>query len=194
MSYVAKEEEDDSYYDGTSVFLRRCKNHHEDPKLPVATDCLGPTIPEFAVQDAFPVPGYTYIIYDRATGYLLSLYRGKVTTRSHAELTPDCATWHWQCDDNNGWLGFVQESSGRYLGVGPGLTSIGDNMLTLVVDSKSLGPGEQFYYRKDGSGGYQLFFRSGEKMLSAMMDSGDNLRFDRDCDGMVVVWHFIRVD
>ena len=65
--------------------------------------------------DSVPWPGRTYMIRNRASDGVLARENGSLVVKRGMDLT-SCG-WHWACVENeDGWLGFRETSSGVYLG------------------------------------------------------------------------------
>jgi len=73
-------------------------------------------LPGQGVVDSPPWPGRTYMIRHRASDRILARDHGRLELKEPADLPATCA-WRWTCAENDGgWLGFYEPSSGAYLG------------------------------------------------------------------------------
>ncbi|KAK0666951.1 hypothetical protein QBC41DRAFT_348356 [Cercophora samala] len=149
---------------------------HEKPEFTITRRAsTGLSISPDAIWGAIPTPRHTYIIYDRKTGYILSLRSGVVNTFPSQHLDLSCASWHWHCVEEEGWLGLYQGVSGTFLGVREGE----DPACVRVCadyDLDKVGAGTRFFYRNGEDGGYQLFFEGFGKMCPIV-----------ECDGKLVL-------
>ncbi len=79
------------------------------------------TVPELGLEgqvsaiECVPWPGRAYMIRHRASDWVLARENGRLVLKRAMDLA-GCG-WHWACVENeDGWLGFRETSSGVYLG------------------------------------------------------------------------------
>ena len=105
---------------------------------------------QFSVEQGIgsvPWPGRTYMIRNRASDGILAREHGRLVLKEAADLAT-CG-WHWTCAENNGgWLGFRETSSGAYLGR--------DNGGGFRASATEHNGWELFDVRGHPDGGYQL--------------------------------------
>ncbi|KAK3342426.1 hypothetical protein B0H65DRAFT_218819 [Neurospora tetraspora] len=77
-------------------------------------------------RDDNPTAKSTYLVLHQPTNLALTLVGGKLTLHKvpavvgeDHPLAGKCS-WHWQCVETDGWLGFRNAASGRYLGLDGG--------------------------------------------------------------------------
>lgn len=63
-------------------------------------------------QSSVPWPGRTFIIQSQKTGDVITFLDGEITLDKPGGL----GTFRWRCFEKEGWLGFRDPSSARYLG------------------------------------------------------------------------------
>lgn len=61
---------------------------------------------------SFPLNGSIYIIRQESTGLVIQLLGGEVVLDKPSSLS----SMDWVCEEKNGWLGFRNAASGKYLG------------------------------------------------------------------------------
>ncbi|QPH06298.1 hypothetical protein C2857_004677 [Epichloe festucae Fl1] len=70
------------------------------------------------INDADPQDGERFIVVERSTGKALAVVNGKLELQA-CDGTGTFGSqwhWHWDCSLKNGWLGFRNRVTGRYLG------------------------------------------------------------------------------
>ena len=72
-------------------------------------DSSGSAKPDFSLV---PWPGFTFIIRSVSSGDVLTLLEGQVVLTQPGGQ----GSIHWACKETNGWLGFSNPVSGRFLG------------------------------------------------------------------------------
>ena len=102
----------------------------------------------FTITSSIPWPGSTYIISHSTTSNVLTLASGKVTMTPPGGPPSSSGSIHWECVENNGWVGFRNRVSGRYLGY--------DKGGSLICGAGQAKEWEQFCVRAHPDGGYVL--------------------------------------
>ncbi|KIW76422.1 hypothetical protein Z517_11168 [Fonsecaea pedrosoi CBS 271.37] len=98
-----------------------------------------------------PWPGSTYIIRSTSCGRFLSLVDGNVVLAHQNGRS----SIRWKCADREGWLGFKNEASGKWLGYN------GDAIRCSAGEHKAR---ESFVVRPRPEGGYVLLVTSWENL------------------------------
>ncbi|KAI1735111.1 hypothetical protein F4680DRAFT_453202 [Xylaria scruposa] len=106
------------------------------------------------VVTSVPEPGNTYKIVEVDSERTIALVRGRLT------LVSDAGTrggWQWDCEEHpDGWIGFRDAVSGRYLGH--------DNKGGYIAQAGKLDAWESFVLRPRAAGGYNLYMKFGHKL------------------------------
>ncbi|KAI0453908.1 hypothetical protein F5B21DRAFT_477512 [Xylaria acuta] len=101
-----------------------------------------------------PEPGKTYKIVEVDSERAITLVGGRLT------LVLDAGTrggWQWDCEEHpDGWIGFRDAVSGRYLGH--------DNKGGYIAQASKLDSWESFVLRPRAAGGYNLCVKYGHKL------------------------------
>ncbi|KAI8948133.1 hypothetical protein F4801DRAFT_470474 [Xylaria longipes] len=112
-----------------------------------------------------PEPGNTYKILEIDSERAITLVGGRLT------LVLDAGTrggWHWECEEHpggDGWIGFRDAVSGRYLGH--------DNKGGYIVQASKFDGWESFVLRPRAAGGYNLCVRYGNKLKPMGISDND---------------------
>ncbi|KAK3295391.1 uncharacterized protein B0H64DRAFT_145201 [Chaetomium fimeti] len=135
-----------------------------------------------AIRDAVPWAGKTFIIVDKASGRVISHTNGELRLEDN---TGRRGCWHWLCVEKDGWFGFCNTASGRYLGI--------NVWGTLQAEVKHHKGWEFFCPRRHPDGGYILLATQNHwKLLKVGLNKdGDGLVANGDHDG--IVWEFVQV-
>ncbi|KAJ2989681.1 hypothetical protein NUW58_g3349 [Xylaria curta] len=101
-----------------------------------------------------PEPGRIYMIREKTSGEILTHANGVPTVLLGAGTR---GGWQWKCEEHpDGYLGFRDVVSGRYLGRG--------NKEVYVVEAKKLDARESFVLRPRDPEGYNLCAKDGHKL------------------------------
>lgn len=141
-----------------------------------------------AVEASVPWPGSTYIVYSATTGEAIALRNGKVVLTAPSSLD----SFHWECVERGGWLGFRNPVSGKYLGFDE------QGRLCCRADKHNLW--EKFCVRARPDGGFILLMTWGcgaEKLLPIGNRKGDTKEMVARVEGEAsdgMVWRFGKVE
>jgi hypothetical protein len=142
------------------------------------------------ISSSVPWPSSTFIIRYSKTGEVLTLVDGQLVLTKPGGR----GCFRWDCVENNGWLGFRNEVSGKYIGI--------DYQAELVCTVMHHKWYEQFIARPVPEGGYLLLMRHEGKTFGGC---GDTLRLvgTKEKDGKKklskvesadgIIWDFVRV-
>ncbi|KAH8666152.1 hypothetical protein BGZ61DRAFT_302500, partial [Ilyonectria robusta] len=130
-------------------------------------------------RDAVPQAGDTFIIVDKAYGRAITVIEGRPKLETSANRA---GSWRWLCTEKDGFLGFRNTVSGRYLG-----HNIWWNM---VVDGWSHKAWEHFHARRQECGGYTLLAPDWFTMRQISIGEGNTLVAGSEGG---TVWEFIKV-
>lgn len=135
---------------------------------------------------SIPEPGHVYMIREANLDKALTVLNGELTLMSHTDTR---GGWQWHCEQNaNGWMGFRDAVSGRYLGH--------DNRGGYVVQAKRLSDWESFVIRHRKGGGYNLCVKYGHKLkpMGTAVGDGTGMKLvDAPSPAEAAVWAFIEV-
>lgn len=95
---------------------------------------------------AVPWPGDTFMIVEKSSGKAISTKNGALSLESSTQLADN--TNRWLCVERNGYFGFQNTRSGKYLGH--------DGHYGMRVEAPALEYWELIVPRKHPQGGYQL--------------------------------------
>ncbi|KAK7536836.1 uncharacterized protein J3D65DRAFT_667562 [Phyllosticta citribraziliensis] len=180
---------------------RRCFKSEMDTKeddsvsdissQPTLTPLTSPTEPSMAADDDFwrsrgtvPWPSNTYQIIEKATGRAIALVNGNVALK-HVSSPHDPAT-HWLCVEKNGYFGFHNPISGRYLGH--------DGKRGISPGAAALNNWELITPREHPEGGYQIMFPFGffSHALMVLCVAEDGKLAMRNHG--TTIWEFVKVE
>ncbi|KAI0467317.1 hypothetical protein F4859DRAFT_525962 [Xylaria cf. heliscus] len=132
-----------------------------------------------------PEPGKTYKIVEIVSERAITLIGGR--------LVPvlDVGTrggWQWDCEENpDGWIGFRNAVSGRYLGH--------DNKGGYIAQANKLDAWESFTLRPRTAGGYNLCVKHGSKLkpMGISDDGSESKLVDAQSYEEAARWEFYEV-
>ncbi|KAK5993480.1 hypothetical protein PT974_06911 [Cladobotryum mycophilum] len=131
---------------------------------------------------AVPWPGETYIILEKDTGRAITLANGRLRLQ---EIQDDGNTQcHWLCVEANGYFGFLNVKSGRYLGH--------NGEWNMRASASVLQDWEYFTPRRHPKGGYQLLTPYYHHTLRGMTVANDGVSLVRKQHG-ATLWEFVKV-
>lgn len=133
-----------------------------------------------AVRDAIPWASQTFILVDTASGRVLSHTNGQLQLEDNTDRR---GCWHWSCVEKDGWFGFCNTASGRYLGI--------NFWGTLQAEVTHHLGWECFATKRHPSGGYQLLVSVHGKLLTVGLNRDGSLVANADIKG--IVWEFVKV-
>ncbi|KAF3937800.1 hypothetical protein ABW19_dt0205833 [Dactylella cylindrospora] len=116
-------------------------------RCPAITPTPTPEVP----PPEIPWPGKTYIIQDRKSGNVITLMEGSISLEAPTSKGVEVGGQQWECIMKEGWLGFKNPVSGRFLGH--------DSRGYLQADAVEQHSWEEFCVRQHPEGGYVLFLR-----------------------------------
>ncbi|KAI1751058.1 hypothetical protein F4782DRAFT_547903 [Xylaria castorea] len=112
---------------------------------------------------SIPEPGQTYKIVEVDSERAITLVGGRLT------LVLDAGTrggWQWDCEEHpDGWIGFRDAVSGRYLGH--------DNKGGYIAQASKLLSWESFVLRPRAAGGHNLCVKDGHKLKPMGISEND---------------------
>jgi hypothetical protein len=135
-----------------------------------------------SISSSTPWPGNTYLISHATTSHVISLAHGHVT------LSPPGSTMssiHWQCHDNNGWIGFRNGVNGKWLGY--------DKGHLLICTAGRPQEWEQFCVRAVPDGGFVLMMTHWHGLRPLGVKGDKVVKLDNGKVGDGVVWKFVKV-
>lgn len=132
------------------------------------------------LRDADPQAGDTFIIIDQAHGRAIAVIEGELRLEANA---CQAGNRHWLCVEKDGWLGFRNTGSGRYLG---------HNIWWNFVAEGTQHRGWEFFHARRHDGGYLLLVPYFFKLFQIAIGEDDNSLAARDNGG--TVWEFIKVE
>lgn len=156
------------------------------PPETVTTDLLddhGPSTGAEPSSSSVPWPGSTFIIRSASSGHVLTLLDGQILLTQPGGR----GSIHWECVETNGWLGFRNNVSGKFLG------REGGRLCCLVGRQQGR---EYFCARMRPDGGYVLLMTHWEKLFHVGMklDQGvEKLAMGEVGGSDGIVWEFIKV-
>jgi hypothetical protein len=135
-------------------------------------------------SSSVPWPGSTFIIRCASTGHVITLVDGKTVLASPGGH----GSFHWACVERNGWLGFRNVVSGKFLG------HADDGRLRCTAGRQQ--GWENFCVRLRPEGGYVLLMTHFERLWRVGLRNERGVERlakvgDRGNDGLV--WEFIKV-
>lgn len=144
--------------------------------------------PKIRLRRPFPWKGCTYIIQYSKTGEALTLLDGQVVL----EKPGGCGHFKWHCVETEGWMGFRNPISGKYLGEDNG------ELVCMVGHHLSC---EHFIAQPVPDGGYLLLMRQdgkgwgfGEKLrVVGLKHFGSEKRLAKVEVADGIVWDFVKV-
>ncbi|CAI6337933.1 unnamed protein product [Periconia digitata] len=107
---------------------------------------------DLMVLGSKPAAGAVFMIEQVSTGHLVTLLNGEVQVIPKDEL-PTATASHWQCVEKDGWFGFRESASYRYLGIDSGAELEHE---LLVCKNKNHTRHGMFQVREVGERTYQL--------------------------------------
>ncbi|KAK1995236.1 hypothetical protein LX36DRAFT_545152, partial [Colletotrichum falcatum] len=130
-----------------------------------------------------PWPGYTFRIVEKGTGKAITMADGSKNAALERLDSYNEPRTLWHCVEKNGYFGFMNPRSGRYLGH--------DGKDGMTTTSK-LKEWEMWTPRQHPDGGYQLLspLSSDAVMLLSVAENESSLTRR---DHSTTVWEFIRV-
>jgi hypothetical protein len=152
-----------------------------------ASDCS--TEVDHHSGSAVPWHNSTYIIQNVATGKVLSLQGGNICLVSLGGR--ECV--YWDSIEHDGWLGFQQPHSAKYLGYNRGQ----DHALICTADKHNIW--EYFCVRQRRDGHYMLLMptyavlTSSWQRLKPVGVQGDTVKVIEDWNDKSTAWKFIEI-
>lgn len=143
--------------------------------------------------DSIPTPGSWYIIRIQKSGKYLSVIGGKLCL--HGNPHP-WGGFRWRCVNTNGWFGFHEFTTGRYLG------HVKGNVVAIHPEHRkqdyivlSHQPGGGYYLSiyiedRDGDHGSETVVPQVKPLKS---DNGGNL-LPLDSEGREAIWEFCKIE
>ncbi|EHK26558.1 uncharacterized protein TRIVIDRAFT_19490, partial [Trichoderma virens Gv29-8] len=130
-----------------------------------------------------PWPGNTYTIQVKGSGEVIATWVGQVYVRGPAGIMKE--TTHWLCVEANGYFGFFNKYTNKYLSFQDDLVPTDRMQATSTFGSSQL-----FLPRRHPEGGYQLLVPASNNTLKqvATLNDGETL-ITRLHAG--VIWEFI---
>lgn len=136
-----------------------------------------------AARDAVPWAGQTFVIVDKASGRVISQTNGELRLEDN---TARKGCWHWLCVEKDGWLGFCNTASGRYLGI--------NVWGVLQAEVRHHQGWEYFSARKHPNGGYMLLStQTFWKLLTVGLNKDGILVANAPASIEGIVWEFVKV-
>lgn len=126
-----------------------------------------------------PWPGNTYIIFNKETGLSITVVSGKLQVVQELTLR---GGHHWDCVEKNGWLGFRNCVSGKFIGH--------DSKGNFIATVNHHQTHEYFCARKHPDGGYVLLMRHGDTMMKMAIAGDEKTLVETKHEG--TRWEFIR--
>lgn len=134
---------------------------------------------------SIPEPNHVYMMREVRLDKVLTVSEGELALKEHADTR---GGWQWHCEElPNGWMGFRDAVSGRYLGH--------DNRGGYIVQAKKLLDWESFVIRHRKGGGYNLFVKYGHKLkpMGLAVRDGKWKLVDAPTPEKIGMWAFIEV-
>ena len=125
-----------------------------------------------------PRPGSTYLIKSAMSREVITLFEGQVVL-----ALPDGRASQWRCISDNGWLGFRNVTSGRFLGH--------DKPWRLCCEQMWHREWERFQVRERGAGGV-LVMKDWSELLPIGMRA-EKLSMIKNWESQEIIWEFIQV-
>lgn len=138
-------------------------------------------------QSSTPSPGHIFIIRSRTEGKVITFLNGKIILDTPGGL----GIYKWRCVQKNGWLGFQDPASAKYLGYDDA------EWLQCVADKQD--KREYMCPRKRAEGGYVLLALLGDQLYPLGVRSNQTVESlelkvkVRDWDMEGIAWDFIAV-
>ena len=136
-----------------------------------------------------PWPGSTFIIRSVSSGHVLTLLEGQITLTHPHSSRGSC---HWACWENNGWLGFRNTVSGKFLGHDE------EGKLRCTVEWHE--KWEYFCFRMRPEGGCVLLMTHEDRLwhvggIKVEQDGEEKVKLAKIGDGAAggMVWEFVKV-
>lgn len=126
-----------------------------------------------------PWPGNTFVIYNKETGLSITVVGGKLQVSPEFTLR---GGYHWDCVEKNGWLGFRNCVSGRFIGH--------DSKGNFIANVSHHQGHEYFCARRHPEGGYILLMRHGDNMVKMAIGNDGKSLIETKNEG--TRWEFIR--
>ncbi|KAI4135459.1 MAG: hypothetical protein LQ341_005872 [Variospora aurantia] len=131
-------------------------DNDDDPKLSRSFNSSSSSSPSPLSFSLVPWPNSTFVIRCVSSGRVITLLEGQITfttlpPRGCRHHGGGGGSVHWACVESNGWLGFLNIVSGRYLGH--------DSKGKLCCSANRHRRWEHFCVRKRPQGGYVLLMR-----------------------------------
>jgi hypothetical protein len=141
-------------------------------------------------SSSVPWPGHLYIINSVVTGQVLTLLGGNLVMAKPGGR----GSIHWACVEKNGWLGFRNPVSGKFLGHDQ------EGNLRCSVDQQN--NWERFCVRMKPEGGYVLYMTHyndlwtvglQEQKVDVKTDKKAAEKLAKSEKGEPIVWEFVKV-
>lgn len=143
---------------------------------PDSTVCVGEEAPsDVSDDDVLPECGGTYKIIDD-NGRSLTVEKGKLVLAYESIWNKAC---HWRCEKKEGWFGFSNAVTARYLGC--------NRNSDLIADAGHHRDWEYIHILPTRAGFYKLLVIQGQKLLEVAVEGRKKLviRQDGGCE-----WRF----
>ena len=156
---------------------------------------LSATSATAAIVSEIPSPGTVYRIIETTSGRVLTRKDNSTEVRLEIRVVKKKLTSvrdRWLCVENDGFYGFQELASGKYLGYDtPGFFSL-TNDLAMVAKQDQHKRGELMTLRPHSGGGYQMMIPTpeGRKMKVVVLVENGNTLAARDHG--ITVWRFVK--
>jgi hypothetical protein len=132
------------------------------------------------IRDADLAAGQIFVIADRAHGRAIAVENGELQLRSNALHSNNC---RWRCVKTNGWFGFQNFVSGKFLGH--------DFWWSFKAEMNHHKNWEYFHAERSGEGNLLLASRLGNFLQITISNDGKGLTTTEDGG---TLWEFIRIE
>lgn len=132
-----------------------------------------------------PRPGFTFIIRSVSCGRVITLRDGQIVLTQPG----GCGSVHWACVETNGWLGFQNVASGKFLGH--------DIMGRLRCSAEQHSGWERFHVRPRREGDYILLMTNWDHLwpVGIKVEQGvEYLAKINEAGSGGAIWEFIEDD
>ncbi|KAH6609082.1 hypothetical protein Trco_002428 [Trichoderma cornu-damae] len=131
---------------------------------------------------AVPWPGSVYIILEKASGQAVTLRDSSLCLRAFKDAGDEYS--HWLCVQANGYFGFFNPKSGKYIGH--------DGEYGMRATAEKFLDWEYFTPRRHPDGGYQLLTPFWQHTLREVAIADDGEKLIRREHG-ITLWEFVKV-
>lgn len=147
---------------------------------PDSTVVDGEAMSDVSDDVAVPQCGGTYEIVEVATGKCLTVEKGKLVLAFESSRNKAC---HWRCEKKEGWFGFSNAVTARYLGY--------NRNSELIAEAGHHKEWEYIHILPTRAGYYKLLVIQGQELLEVAVEGGNKKLVIRQDGGSE--WRFEKV-